>query len=142
MLRRNRGHAARQQVIAPVAGLNLNHLFSAFVLIPFLWGKTLPTPPQLVVLFFFGAFQMSLPYWLVARSLRSVSPQEAGTITLLEPLLTPVWAYLVSPGTETPTAYTVVGGALILGALTWRYWPFRPAVEKQVSPSRAGSAAE
>jgi drug/metabolite transporter (DMT)-like permease len=111
-----------------------NHLFSAFVLMPFLWlwGVELPGASQLLVLFVFGAVQMALPYWLVARSLRSVSPQEAGTITLLEPLLTPVWAYLVSPTTETPTGYTLVGGALILGALAWRYWPFRqpPAAER------------
>ncbi len=102
-----------------------NHLFSAVVLVPFLWGSTLPSASQLIVLFFFGGLQMALPYWLVARGLRSVSPQEAGTITLLEPLLTPVWAYLVSPDTEMPTSYTFLGGVLILGALAWRYWPFR-----------------
>jgi DME family drug/metabolite transporter len=102
-----------------------NHLFSAVVLVPFLWGSTLPSASQLIVLFFFGGLQMALPYWLVARGLRSVSPQEAGTITLLEPLLTPVWAYLVSPDTEMPTPYTFLGGVLILGALAWRYWPFR-----------------
>jgi len=38
---------------------------------------------------------MGLPYWLMARGLRTVSAQEAGTITLLEPLLNPLWAYLV-----------------------------------------------
>jgi drug/metabolite transporter (DMT)-like permease len=108
-----------------------DHLFGALVLLPFLWGSTRPTAAQLVVLFFFGGLQMSLPYWLVARGLRSVSPQEAGTIILLEPLLTPVWAYLVAPEKETPTGYTLAGGALILGALAWRYWPFRSAPAEQ-----------
>ena len=51
------------------------------------------------------------------------APQEAGAITLLEPLLNPIWAYLVSPATETPPPTTYLGGALILGALAWRYWP-------------------
>jgi hypothetical protein len=69
--------------------------------------------------------QAGLAYWLVARGLRGVSPQEAGTLTLLEPLLNPAWAYLVSPRTETPSACTVAGGAFILGALAWRYWPYR-----------------
>jgi drug/metabolite transporter (DMT)-like permease len=59
----------------------------------------------------------------MARGLRVVSTQEAGVITLLEPLLNPLWAYLVAPQKESPTAYTFVGGALILGALAWRYWP-------------------
>jgi drug/metabolite transporter (DMT)-like permease len=70
---------------------------------------------------------MSLPYWLVARGLQTVSPQEAGTLTLLEPLLNPLWAYLVSPATEGLNRYTLIGGACILGALAYRYWPFGPA---------------
>jgi drug/metabolite transporter (DMT)-like permease len=101
----------------------LNHFGGALALLPFVLPLPPPTPVQLVVLFFFGAVQMALPYWLVARGLRVVSPQEAGAITLLEPLLNPVWAYLASPETEAPAAATYLGGAFILGALAWRYWP-------------------
>ena len=64
---------------------------------------------------------MGLPYFLFARGLRSVSPQEAGAITLLEPVLNPLWAYLIAPETDTPTVYTAVGGVLIVGALAYRY---------------------
>ena len=101
----------------------LNHFMGALVLFPLAWFLPRPTAGQLVCLFFFGAVQMGLPYWLVARGLRSVSPQEAGTITLLEPLLNPLWAYLVA--SELPSPFTLVGGAFILGALLWRYWPGR-----------------
>jgi drug/metabolite transporter (DMT)-like permease len=66
---------------------------------------------------------MGIPYWLVARGLRSVSPQEAGTITLLEPILNPLWAFLVVA--EVPSKFELVGGGFILGALAWRYWPFK-----------------
>ncbi len=100
----------------------LNHLFSALILVPLVWTRATPTPAQLVVLFFFGAVQMALPYWLMARGLRVVSPQEAGTITLLEPLLNPVWAFLVAG--EVPETATFLGGPFILAALAWRYWPF------------------
>ena len=105
----------------------LNHLCAAFALLPLLWFIWPPTPSieQLLTLFLFGAIQMAFPYWLMARGLRVVSPQEAGTITLLEPLLNPVWAYLVAPRTEVPSLYTFFGGAFILGALAWRYWPKR-----------------
>jgi len=64
----------------------------------------------------------------MARGLRAVNSQEAGVITLLEPLLNPLWAYVVAPEKESPTAYTLAGGVLILGALAWRYWPVRKAV--------------
>src|SRR5438552_1273279 len=63
----------------------LNHLGGALVLVPFIWHRGTPSWPQVGFLFLFGAVQMGFPYWLMARSLRVVSPQEAGTITLLEP---------------------------------------------------------
>jgi len=88
---------------------------------------TMPTGRQLGFLAVFGSIQMGLPYFLFARGLRSVSPQEAGAITLLEPVLNPLWAYLISPETDTPTAYTAVGGVLIIGALGYRYMPRRKA---------------
>jgi drug/metabolite transporter (DMT)-like permease len=105
----------------------VNHLFSAAALLPFMMARAhaMPTARQLAILVLFGTTQMALPYWLVARGLRAVSPQEAGTITLLEPLLNPVWAFLVSPETETPPPATWAGGACILGGLLWRYWPRR-----------------
>jgi drug/metabolite transporter (DMT)-like permease len=46
---------------------------------------TQPTLEQLIVFALYGAVQMAIPYWLFARGLRSVSPQEAGIITLIEP---------------------------------------------------------
>ncbi len=89
---------------------------------------TTPSAAQFGLLAVFGVVQMAAPYWLFARGLRSVSPQEAGVITLLEPVLNPVWAYLIAPDKETPTAWTLVGGLLLLGALGWRYFPVpRPA---------------
>jgi DME family drug/metabolite transporter len=102
-----------------------NHWLGGAALLPWIWGLALPTWQQFIVLGLFGSVQMGLPYWLVARGLRTVSPQEAGAITLLEPLLNPLWAYLVWPKSETPGAATYIGGALILGALAWRYWPRR-----------------
>jgi drug/metabolite transporter (DMT)-like permease len=134
-----------QRHASPVWLTVVNHVFGGLVLVPvvvvMVWwrnegalAQALPTLPQVGWLVLFGALQMALPYWLVARGLRSVSPQEAGTLTLLEPLLNPVWAYLVSPQTERPTLYTLAGGACILGALAWRYLPARPRVEERPTP--------
>jgi DME family drug/metabolite transporter len=102
-----------------------NHLVSAVVLLPIVWRHPLPSGPQFAVLFVYGTVQMSLPYWLLAVGLRRLSPQEVGTLTLIEPVLNPLWAYLASPKTETPTLWTLAGGPCIVGALVWRYWPWR-----------------
>jgi drug/metabolite transporter (DMT)-like permease len=99
----------------------LNHVVAALVLVPFVWHLPAPSPGQLGVLLVYGVVQTALPYMLVARGLRSVSPQEAGAITLVEPLVNPLWAFLVSG--ERPGAATLAGGAVILGALAWRYRP-------------------
>jgi drug/metabolite transporter (DMT)-like permease len=111
----------------------MNLLFSGVVLLPFVGAWTIPSPAQVVLLLCYGGLQMALPYWLMARGLSRLSPQEAGTLTLLEPLLAPLWACLASPGTEGLSVYTMVGGACIVGALAYRYWP-------RNEPRRSGSA--
>jgi drug/metabolite transporter (DMT)-like permease len=103
----------------------LNHLGSALVLLPDAMRFGLPTTGQLAWLFLFGAIQMGLPYWLMARGLQTVSPSEASMLSLLEPILNPLWAYLVSPTEELPGTATWIGGALILSGIAYRYWPVR-----------------
>ena len=100
-----------------------NHLGAALALVPLMISLPMPSAGQLAWLGLFGAVQMGLPYWLMARGLRGVSAQEAGTLTLIEPLLNPLWAFLVVPGKERPTLATWIGGAFILAGIAARYWP-------------------
>jgi len=106
-------------------------VLAAFVLVTtgrhsFTAWLTAPTLPQLLFLALFGAVQMALPYVLFATALKRVSTTEAALITLIEPLLNPVWAYLISPATDKPTAWTFLGGALLLAALLWRALRAKP----------------
>ena len=101
----------------------VNHLAAALVLLPVLFFHPFPTWKQVGFLALFGIVQMGIPYLLMSRGLRTVSAQEAGTLTLLEPLLNPLWAYLAAG--EVPETSTIIGGALILAALMWQYWPRR-----------------
>jgi drug/metabolite transporter (DMT)-like permease len=98
-----------------------NLLGTTIVLLPaFAIGPT-PTLRQLVWLALFGAVQLAIPYWLIARALTHVTSFEAGLLTLIEPVLNPLWAWMVAPDAERPTPATVAGGALILIALAARY---------------------
>lgn len=103
----------------------LNHLAAAAVLVPSAVALPVPSAGQLAWLFLFGTVQMALPYWLMAHGLKTVSAREAGMLTLLEPLLNPLWAFLASPASERPPAATWLGGVFILGGLAYRYWPRR-----------------
>ncbi|HMP02183.1 MAG TPA: DMT family transporter [Gemmatales bacterium] len=101
----------------------LNQFAAALLVLPFVFLVPQPTWPQLGVLVVFGVVQLGLPYVLMAQGLRHIPAQEAGLLGLIEPLLNPLWAYLVA--TEIPERSTQIGGVLILLALILRYAPWR-----------------
>ena len=93
---------------------------SCLVLLPWLaWHPPSLSLEQWLLLAAFGIVQMSIPYLLFARGLKSVSAQEASLIALLEPVLTPVWVMMA--GWETAETVTWIGGGLIVGGLLLRY---------------------
>lgn len=100
-----------------------NFVIGALVALPLALHDHWPRWGQALTLMLFGAVQLGFPYLLMTKGLQSVGSQEAAMICLLEPLLSPFWAYLVSG--EVPANATLVGGAMILGALLFRYWPRR-----------------
>jgi drug/metabolite transporter (DMT)-like permease len=63
---------------------------------------------------FLGVFQIALAYALLVRGVSRVPAFEASLILLAEPVLSPVWAWLVHG--ETPTIWALAGGIVILGA--------------------------
>lgn len=85
----------------------------------------LPSPHQAVALLAFGVVQMALPYTLFARGLREVGAPEAGLIALIEPILNPVWVFLVTR--ERPGLPTMVGGLLLLSGVALRFVHATPA---------------
>jgi drug/metabolite transporter (DMT)-like permease len=86
-------------------------------------GLGTPSGPQFLVLIAFGAFQMAIPYALFARGLRDVGAPEAGLISLVEPILNPIWVLLFVH--ERPAGPTIIGGLFLLAGLAYRYWPAR-----------------
>jgi len=112
----------------PFVLVALNHGVSALVLLPWVVGSGgLPGGDALLTLALFGIVQMALPYLLFTRGVRTVSPQEAGVIALLEPIVNPLWVFLLW-GEPVATA-TLIGGAFILLGLVVRYlpWGMRPS---------------
>lgn len=59
-----------------------------------------------------GVFQIALAYVFLIRGLRQVTALEASLLLLLEPVLNPIWAWLVHG--ERPGPWSLAGGAVIL----------------------------
>jgi drug/metabolite transporter (DMT)-like permease len=78
-----------------------------------------PSAFQLAVLAAFGVLQMALPYLCLIRGLRGVNSQEAVAIGLIEPVVMPLWVFLVWG--ERPAWWTLLGAGLILAGLLLRY---------------------
>ncbi len=112
----------------PVWLITLNHAATALVLAPWVWQRTETIAAgSYLALALFGVFQMSVPYIIFARGLRTTSSPEAAVLALLEPILVPVWVYLAwhhHPSYEAPQWWTWAGGGLILVGLLSRYLPF------------------
>ncbi|HEV8263437.1 MAG TPA: DMT family transporter [Gemmatimonadales bacterium] len=82
---------------------------------------------------FLGVFQLGIPYVFMARAIPRLRALEVGLFMLIEPVLNPVWAWLVHG--EAPASTTLLGGALILGATLLRSvldarFPERPPIPR------------
>ena len=118
----------------------LNHLFAGLVLLPFV--ARLPvtlTAGQWGLTAVLGCVQMGIPYVLFTRGVRGVRIQEASLLTLLEPILNPVWVWIF--WSEAVSARTIFGGCFIIGGLALRYLVFAEA-RGSSSASAVNSPAE
>lgn len=93
---------------------------AALVTLPFvaLGGSLAPTAQDLAILLFLGVFQLGVAYALFSRGLEGTPAVEASLLVLLEPVLNPVWAYLVAA--ERPGPWALTGGAVVLAGTAWR----------------------
>jgi drug/metabolite transporter, DME family len=74
------------------------------------------------VLLYLGVVQIGLAYVLLTRGIRHVPGVEASTLLMVEPAMSPFWAWLIQG--ERPGGWALAGGTMILGATlanTWRH---------------------
>jgi drug/metabolite transporter (DMT)-like permease len=76
-----------------------------------------PDAPTLVVLAVFAIVTTSLAYLLFLLGARHIPSGEAGLLGLLDTVLSPIWVWLAFA--EMPAATTLLGGAIVLGAVIW-----------------------
>ena len=110
-LRKERGTGAE-------AVVTWGNVLAALALLPFVWGNLSVSPRSAPVLVFLGIFQIGGAYALFVKGLKHITATEASLMGMLEPIANPIWVFLFLG--ERPTAYSLLGGAIVLGAIAWR----------------------
>lgn len=108
----------RQKDGSPVESFILAHILTVVIAIPAILFSGPPAGRGIVGLVLLGVFQMALPSLLYSRGVRGVSALSTALVTMLEPLLNPLWVFLLIG--ELPQGRAVAGGLVILGCVTVR----------------------
>jgi drug/metabolite transporter (DMT)-like permease len=99
---------------AATASVAMGNLIAFAVCLPMALPLGAPSRLDALAVGYLGVFQIGLAYACLTRAIRHVPAFEAATLLLLEPALSPVWAWIAHG--ETPGAGPLAGGAIILGA--------------------------
>ena len=99
---------------AVVAG----NLIASLVCLPMALPIAHLSAQDAAVISFLGIFQIGLAYVLLTSGLERVGAFEASLLLLGEPVLNPLWAWLVHG--ERPRGWSVAGGAIIVGATVFK----------------------
>ena len=110
--------AMRRENQAAQSVIIWGNIFVAAALLPFVAGNLSLTAKSFTVLLLLGLFQIALPYVLFARGLRYVTATQASLTGMIEPIANPIWVFLVLG--ERPGGFSILGGAIVLGAVAWR----------------------
>ncbi|MBQ5440844.1 MAG: DMT family transporter [Firmicutes bacterium] len=101
-----------------ISGLVLGHTALAIICVPLGWIFTDPAEITLIpilLVVFLGVVQMGIPYSLYGRATALISGVEVSLISMIEPILNPIWVALIYG--EIPGSRALVGAALIIGAV-------------------------
>jgi drug/metabolite transporter, DME family len=89
------------------------------------WALPLPqaSAGEWSVLLYLGVFQIGLAYVCLTTAMRTLPALEISLLLLLEPVLNPVWTWLIRG--EQPGGWVLAGGAFIVAATGVRAWSAR-----------------
>ena len=130
----------KQKDGSPVESIILGNILAFLVGLPWILKSPMLPASGWVALVVLGVVQLGVSYWLYVRAIRHVTALEAVLIPVIEPILNPLWVLIFMR--EKPSGWALVGGAIVLSAVTLRavisirarYVP-APAVAPPVPPT-------
>jgi len=101
-----------------MASVLLGNLLAALLALPLSWGHLALDAKGAALVVFLGVVQMGISYLLYVKGLSVVPAAEASLLSMLEPVLSPIWVF-IGIG-ERPTPWALLGGAVVLSAVAGR----------------------
>jgi drug/metabolite transporter, DME family len=114
--------AGRGYGASGLAAAALGNVMASILVLPLALPVRGFHPADLGVLLYLGVIQIGLAYVFLTRGIRHVPGVEATTLLMIEPALSPLWAWMIQG--ERPGGWALAGGAVILSATlanTWRH---------------------
>ena len=108
----------KQKDSSPVESIILGNLLAFIIGLPWIIGAPALSTSGWIALTLLGTVQLGFSYWLYARAIKHVTALETVLIPVIEPILNPVWVLLAT--SEHPSRFALVGGAIVLTAVTLR----------------------
>ncbi|HAE91298.1 MAG TPA: EamA family transporter [Tissierella sp.] len=87
------------------------NMLTFIIAIPFIF-ISLPDVKSLIIIIIMGVFQLGIPYIFYVNATKYLSALEAILITVIEPLLNPLWVYIFAG--EKPGTYAIIGGIVVI----------------------------
>lgn len=98
----------------------IGNLLAFFLGLPFALPVAAARPLDWAIVTGLGTIQIGLAYIFLASGMRHVRAFETSMLLLLEPVLNPIWSWLIHG--ETPRGWSLLGGAIILGGTLAKTW--------------------
>lgn len=98
-----------------INSFQLAHIITFVSCVPFAFISGMPSGLSCLGLALLGIFQIGIPSLLYSVGLKNVRALTATFISMIEPLMNPVWVMIFDG--ETPSWQCLVGGSLILGCM-------------------------
>ena len=108
----------KQKNDSPLESVFLGNILTALIGFPFMF-QAMPSASSWVGLVLAGVLQLGLSHILYATAIKHVTALEAILISVVEPILNPVWVLLVVG--EAPGPWALLGGFVVLVSVTIRY---------------------
>ncbi len=105
---------ARIDRLSAASSVLIGNVLAAVFCLPFV----MPVGPvrvlDIALVAYLGIFQIGVAYYFLTKAMTHVPALEAALLLFVEPVLSPLWAWLIHG--ETPGTWSLLGGGVILGA--------------------------